>query len=315
MAIFRQIHTAFWQDSRVLEEMTPEDKYFYLYLLTNPNTTQIGIYQITKKQMAFNLGYSTESINSLLERFINTHKVIKYNEFTRELAIIHWGKYNLKKAGKPIIDCITMELKQIKDVSLLTEVANHIPNESIKEMFLRHVHDTYNDTYTSSGQEKEKEEEKEEEEEKEVGETFCRKQVSDESSVYYKLSDYLFQKIKENNPDHKPPNLKQWANDVRLMIDRDKRTVEQITYVIDWCQSNSFWKANILSISKLREKFDRLVAQIKADKSKPNKHTRRQEMIPDWMKDDYVPPNEDSSSDVVKQQELLKRLEEYQKNK
>ncbi len=70
MAKYRQVHTTFWQDPKVLEEMTPEDKYFYLYLLTNPNTTQIGVYQITKKQMAFDLGYSTESINSLLHRFI-----------------------------------------------------------------------------------------------------------------------------------------------------------------------------------------------------------------------------------------------------
>ena len=44
MAMFRKVHTEFWTDPKVLEEMTPEDKYFMLYLLTNPNTTQIGIY-------------------------------------------------------------------------------------------------------------------------------------------------------------------------------------------------------------------------------------------------------------------------------
>ena len=65
MAKFRMVHTEFWNDPRVVEEMTPEDKYFFLYLLTNANTTQIGIYQITKKQMAFDTGHSIESINAL----------------------------------------------------------------------------------------------------------------------------------------------------------------------------------------------------------------------------------------------------------
>jgi DnaD/phage-associated family protein len=166
MAKYRYVHVEFWQDPKVLEEMTPEDKYFYLYLLTNPSTTQIGVYKITKKQMAFDLGYSIESINSLLERFINVHKVIKYNEKTRELAVIHWGKYNLNKAGKPVLDCIKKELAEVKDKTLLWEIMNHIPNELVTNEFSRHVYDTSNDTYhdtsTASGQkEKEKEKEKE----------------------------------------------------------------------------------------------------------------------------------------------------------
>lgn len=161
MAKFRQVHTTFWQDPRVLEEMTPEDKYFYLYLLTNPNTTQIGVYQITRKQMAFDLGYSTESINSLLERFINMHKVVKYNDQTREIAIINWGKYNLNKAGKPVIDCVKKELAGVKDKTLLWEVMNHIPNNAVTTEFSRYVYDTS----TTRGQEKEQEEEVEQEEE------------------------------------------------------------------------------------------------------------------------------------------------------
>jgi hypothetical protein len=87
MAKFRMVRTDFWKNPIVSEEMTPEDKFFYLYLLTNPHTTQIGIYKITKKQMAFDLGYSIESVHSLMERFINHHKLIRYNPETRELAI------------------------------------------------------------------------------------------------------------------------------------------------------------------------------------------------------------------------------------
>lgn len=153
MATFRMIHTEFWNDPMVIEEMTPEDKYFFLYLLTNPNTKQVGIYQITKKQMAFDMGYSMETINSLLDRFLNHHKLIEYNENTREIAIKNWGKYNLRRGGKPMLDCVTSELKDVKDTNLITYVGEQVDNKSIKNIYDTYnvtsndtSHDTYNDT-------------------------------------------------------------------------------------------------------------------------------------------------------------------------
>lgn len=86
MAKFRYVYTTFWNDPRVVEDMTAEDKYFFLYLLTNESTTQIGIYQIT-----FDMGYSMESAGALLQRFKDHHKIIKYNEETCEIAIKNWG--------------------------------------------------------------------------------------------------------------------------------------------------------------------------------------------------------------------------------
>lgn len=50
MAKYRMVRTDFWKNPIVSEEMTPEDKYFYLYLLTNPHTTQTGIYKIRKSK-------------------------------------------------------------------------------------------------------------------------------------------------------------------------------------------------------------------------------------------------------------------------
>ena len=82
---FRLVYTSFWDDPKVIEEMTPEDKYFYLYLLTNTNTNMIGIYEITKKQMAFQLGYSIEAVNSLIDRFAKHYKLIEYDAEKREI--------------------------------------------------------------------------------------------------------------------------------------------------------------------------------------------------------------------------------------
>ncbi|CAF1755445.1 hypothetical protein NRS6092_02916 [Bacillus subtilis] len=196
MAKYRHVRTEFWQDPKVLEEMTPEDRYFYLYLLTNPFTTQIGIYSITKKQMAFDIGYSIESINSLMDRFQNHHRLVVYNSDTREIAIIKWGKYNLNKAGKPMMDCIEKELQEVKDKTLIELVYPHIPNDAIRESFSRYVNDTYNETLTSRGQ---KEKEKEKEKEKYILSSKLDDTSSKNDVIPYKLIIDLLNKVSGKN--------------------------------------------------------------------------------------------------------------------
>ncbi|PAY11504.1 conserved phage C-terminal domain-containing protein [Bacillus sp. 7705b] len=196
MAKYRHVRTEFWQDPKVLEEMTPEDRYFYLYLLTNPFTTQIGIYSITKKQMAFDIGYSIESINSLMDRFQNHHRLVVYNSDTREIAIMKWGKYNLNKAGKPMMDCIEKELQEVKDKTLIELVYPHIPNDAIRESFSRYVNDTYHDTLTSRGQ---KEKEKEKEKEKYILSSKLDDTSSKNDVIPYKLIIDLLNKVSGKN--------------------------------------------------------------------------------------------------------------------
>lgn len=142
MAIYRPVHVTFWQDPKVIEEMTPEDKLFYLYLITNPKTTQTGIYQITKKQMSFELGYSIESINALMDRFENHHKTIVYNKETRELAIINWGRYNFPRAGTPIENCVKKELSEVKDKELIKIVGERVENNKIRDIFESFITDS-----------------------------------------------------------------------------------------------------------------------------------------------------------------------------
>ena len=218
MALFRHVRTEFWRDAKVLEEMTPEDKLFFLYILTNGNTTQIGIYKIPKKQMAFELGYSVESINTLIDRFENHYKVIRYNPKTRELAIKRWGKYNLVKGGKPIIDCVKKEVKEVKDKSLLAYVAQYIHKEEIKKEFEKLIDDTYHDSLDSVstiGGQKEKENKKEKENEYEM--------------IYSPVGK--FKKLYEENVGLVNGIVAQWLIELSEDIDYDlfKRAVEIAT--------------------------------------------------------------------------------------
>jgi len=81
---------------------------------------------------------------------------------------------------------------------------------------------------------------------------YCR------NSEPFRLAKLLFSLIQERLPKAKKPNLQRWARDVDLMIRRENRTVDEIEAVIQWCQHDSFWRKNIRSPAKLREKFDQL---------------------------------------------------------
>lgn len=132
MSKFRQIQTSFWSDTYIQEEMTAEDKYFYLYLMTNEFTTQIGIYPITKKQMSFDLGYSLESVQALLQRFETYHKLIKYDTETREIILLKWAENNLNIGGKPVQDLIKKEISQVKNKEFLFLMFENCPENSLK---------------------------------------------------------------------------------------------------------------------------------------------------------------------------------------
>lgn len=126
MANYRNISISFWTDSKVDDDFTPEDKYFYLYLLTNPHTNICGCYEVSTKQMERETGYNIDTIKRLIARMQDIHDVIRYSETTKEMLILHWGRYNWsysEKVRKAVIS-----------------VASHIKNKN----FAKYVTDTVN---------------------------------------------------------------------------------------------------------------------------------------------------------------------------
>lgn len=122
----RMVETDFWQDEKVIEQFSPEDKYFMMYLLTNPKVTSIGIYKFRKKVVAFELGYTLDSVKVLLDRFENKYQMIKYNDSTQEIAVLNCLKYTINKGGKPIESMVEREIKNIDDGGLILETYNRM---------------------------------------------------------------------------------------------------------------------------------------------------------------------------------------------
>ena len=95
----------------------------------------------------------------------------------------------------------------------------------------------------------------------------------DEDSQYYKAAVYLYEKVNENLVTKKP-NFQNWANDIRLLVEVDKRELGIVKRVIDWCQKNEFWKTNIRSSNKLRRQFEKLYLQMSQEQQSKTVHSK-----------------------------------------
>ena len=72
------------------------------------------------------------------------------------------------------------------------------------------------------------------------------------------VATWFYELIKALDPERKAPKLDCWANDIRLMREVDRRTHEQIREMFECVQRDRFWRNQVLSPAKLREKWDDL---------------------------------------------------------
>jgi hypothetical protein len=72
-----------------------------------------------------------------------------------------------------------------------------------------------------------------------------------------------FEEIQKVNPNHKAPDLKKWAEEVSRMVRIDNRTLFEMAELWVWVRQDPFWKTNILSMAKFRDKYDQLLMKAK----------------------------------------------------
>lgn len=129
MAIYRSVQLSFWTDNKIVDDFTPEDKYFYLYLFTNPQTNLCGCYEVSISTMANQLGYNKESVERLLERFETYHNVIRYSKSTKEILILNWSKYNWTKSND-LLTAVSRQSQSIKNADFRAFVLNKIEEKN-----------------------------------------------------------------------------------------------------------------------------------------------------------------------------------------
>ena len=124
---------SFWTDPKIADDFTPDDKLFYLYLMTNPHTNLCGCYEVSIKQMSDETGYTRERVEKLIKRLEDDHGVIVYSKETREVLLVNWHKYNWTSSTKFRIP-LGKEIDSVKNVdfkAFLTDLFNGIDTVSI----------------------------------------------------------------------------------------------------------------------------------------------------------------------------------------
>lgn len=153
MAFYRNISMSFWTDSKVDDDFTPEDKYFFLYLMTNPHTNICGCYEISMKQMERETGYNTDTVKRLLHRMEKMHNVIRYSEKTKEVLIVNWGKYNWS-ASEKVQKAVIAVAEHIKHEQFRKYVMDRVSIGYTYDM-VPSITDTESDTVTETESETE----------------------------------------------------------------------------------------------------------------------------------------------------------------
>lgn len=189
MAVYRNVQVNFWQDEFILD-LTPEERYFYIYLLTGTKTKQCGIYVLPKRVAELETGYSMETVEKLLNRFVAYGKIL-YDAETKELYILNWLHYN------PILNtnvekCVLRELKTVKNKEFIHTFLRKCLEEEWKIPLLLQHFGMPKEEDNSSLQEvvEEKEEEIEEDTSHSEVYKFYERHISN-------LSPYIVKELKE----------------------------------------------------------------------------------------------------------------------
>lgn len=96
------------------------------------------------------------------------------------------------------------------------------------------------------------------------------------SDEHLRLAKKLQSNLTEDFPkEMNKVDIEKWADTIRLIEERDKASIEAIEYVFNWLPTNEFWFGNIRSAKKLREKFEKLKFEIKADKKNHKKQSQK----------------------------------------
>lgn len=101
--MYAQVHQSFWTDRKIMEDCTPEERYFLLYLLSNPHGNISGVFELGFKQMSVETGYTEDTVRNLISRLQDVHNVIRYSAETREILILHWYRYNWSRSERFLI--------------------------------------------------------------------------------------------------------------------------------------------------------------------------------------------------------------------
>ena len=275
--MYSRIDSLLWTDDKY-KRLSDDGKFLFIYLFSCPHRNILGYYFLPIPYGSFDLGWDTKRFTKGLDE-LSKNDFISYDYDTNIIFVKNFLRYNPLEnpnQAKGAIKALRSLPENVVDKGLIKclEQTNKPFIEPLLELLYERL----------AKQETEEEEETEEVKESNVPASAedatpepkeeCRYQ---EDSTEYKAAIYLREQILNFNPKCKVPAdtvkaLQQWADTIRLMFERDKRTKEELHKMVKYIfqsPQGEFWRPNVQSPAGLRRNWDTIYGQmIQKDNSK-----------------------------------------------
>lgn len=193
---------------------------------------------IKESRIGEECGLTYQEVRTALKRLIFTGEITKkttnkftlvsienYEEYQSDLSTPNEQLTNKQRTNNEQITSIEEECKECKEYTLSSELSEPDKKKSIK-------------LYKPDSRE-------------------------------YLSAEYIAKRILKERPDYKELQgkkyekaLQRWADDIEKIFRIDKRDFEEFKDVLYFSQTDEFWKSNIMSGQKLRDKYDQLAIKM-----------------------------------------------------
>jgi len=156
---YRKVSTKIWSD-RTFKRLSDSGKLLFLYLLTHPSQTRLGIFRTTKQGLAAELGWTWRRFNGEFNKLLRA-KIVLFDDAGPCVYLPRFIRHNTPESPNVIKswpaafdDIPECELKDISMVSMRIEA------ESLPEAFSKAFQEAFLKTIPNQEQEQEQEQEK-----------------------------------------------------------------------------------------------------------------------------------------------------------
>jgi len=246
------VKDSFWTDPRV-EGLTSNAKFVFLHFLTCPEMTITGLVTVTIGVIGYRLGIDTLSVRSALGE-LEEAGVIESDYDRMIFWVVNKTKHDPPKGPKQVAGW--RKCLQLCDSPLKDRVWE-------RYRYLIEGVPMFNDTPIIHPDPE-------------------PDPSSEESStllVARYLCDQLHARMLANNPKSRARITEAWVSDMEKIIRIDGRDQVSVLGVIDWCQSDDFWKTNILSPATLRKQYDKLTLRMNSRPRATSKEAERKKFL------------------------------------
>lgn len=125
---YSKIERSFWETDEA-RELTPEEKYFWMYLQTNANVNTLGCYAFRMRKAVDETGYNKDTLEKLLDIMIQRGMIL-YDATTREIFLLHWGKTNWNRQTATL-RAIKADLKEIRSEMIKFKINTQLEKSGI----------------------------------------------------------------------------------------------------------------------------------------------------------------------------------------